>query len=580
MSNDILSTINSNLLGNQSDLSDADLDQLDDLLRAEEADRGLQDLYYFDKYILGYADMEPKTHKPICQFIQDAKRVGGSHQIKKHLELPRGTFKTSVVTIGNTLHSVAQNPNIRVLLDNEVYGNSKAFLREIKAHMDKPEVLEVYPQLAPNKQINDGWTESTVIVKDRTKVLKEPTISCAGLDQIKVGMHYDLIIMDDLVSYRNVTSREQIDKVIDHYKLALSLLEPTGTIIVLGTRYNYSDLYGYLLKNEAETFDHLIIPARIKADKAQELNEKFPDVANEYGLYTAGSLFFPERHNDSFLKSQRKSQGTYIFNCQYMLDPVDSDTADFRREWFRYSRNHLETDPDTGKAVLVVDWNGDCEKHQLIEFNYPLRLPVTKLITVDPNNKKKKSSDYTAGIVVAVTESNDWYILDMERNILNTGEIVDRIFKMQETYEPDQLGLEEVGKEAIQYMLKEKMRNLNRFFKITELKTKGVAKEDRIKRLVPRFEFGTIYLPVSLVKVDSYKNTVDLVEAIEDELMYFPVGEHDDLIDALAYMEDLVDLVKRKQRGHERKQGHAQVVFPRSHLPRNNRPVSTDENVF
>lgn len=567
---DIMLSIGQNSLGG---LDEQDIIELERLLLEEEAERGLKDLYYFDKYILGYGDMQPRTHLPVCNYISDGK-------LKKHIELPRGTFKSSVITIGYTVQSIAKNPNIRVLIDNEVYSNSKAFLREIKSNIDNERILAIYPQLKPNKRVNDGWTESSVILEARTKSYKEPTISCAGLDQIKVGMHYDLIIMDDLVSSRNVTTREQIDKVIDHYKLALSLLEPGGQLIIVGTRYNYGDLYGYLLKNEADTFDHFIVPAKLKADTAVMLNARFPDLTRIHGNYKANDIFFPERLNEDFLKDQRRAQGTYIFNCQYMLDPVDSDTADFRREWIRYSRHHLEINPDTNEAVLVVDWIGDHKKGTDITYDYPMYYPVKKLVTIDPNNKKKKGSDYTAGMVVALTENEDWFVLDIDRDILNPGQIVRRICDLNARYAPEYLGLEEVGKEAIQYMLSQEMRRTGNFFRVVELKPGGVAKEDRIKRLIPRFEYGTIFFPPSLVKTNSYKVTLDLVDVLEDELMYFPSGEHDDLIDALAYIEDLSRLVRKKQSGKTRKKGNAAIIGGKSNLPKNKKTSYKPEKSY
>lgn len=560
-----------NLGGFSSTVSETDeLAELEALLQAEEADRGLRDLFYFDKYILGYKDMEPRTHRPVCEFLDDGKP-------RKHLELSRGCFKSSVGTIGYTLQSVAKNPNIRILIDNEVYANSKAFLREIKSHMERDDVLALYPQLRPNKRINDGWTESTVIVEARTRETKEPNISCAGLDQIKVGMHYDLIIMDDLVSDRNVTTREQIDKVINHYKLALSLLEPDGQLILIGTRYNYADLYGYIMKNESETFDSLIIPAKLTAEVAEDLNRRFPDIVSELGFYKAGDIFFPERLDEDFLKAQRKSQGTYIYNCQYLLNPVDSETADFKKEWNRYHRSHIELDPEDNSQVLVVDWIGDYNKNTAEGYEFPLRYKIKKLITVDPNNKKKKTSDFTAGIALALTTAGDWFILDIFRDILNPGEQVNLLFRVQEQYEPNLLGLEENGKEAIRFMLIQRMRHESKFFRITELKTGGVAKEDRIRRLIPRFEYGTIFFPVSLVKRNSYGVTADLVEALEDELAYFPSGEHDDLIDALAYMEDLVALVYKKEAGNKRKKGNSKGIFRKSNLPKKYQPMADRE---
>jgi hypothetical protein len=44
------------------------------LLQEQERRRGIEDLYYFCKYILKYSDMQPKTHRPVCKFIQDKEK--------------------------------------------------------------------------------------------------------------------------------------------------------------------------------------------------------------------------------------------------------------------------------------------------------------------------------------------------------------------------------------------------------------------------------------------------------------------------------------------------------------------------
>ena len=508
-----------------------------ELVNRLERERGLKDLYFFDKELLGYSDMSPLTHRPICAFASDESVK------RKHIEYPRGTFKSSVITIGYTLQSVARNPDVRILIDNEVYGNSKAFLREIKSHMEKERLLELYPEFQVDKRQNDAWTESTVIVSSRTKERKEPTISCAGLDQIKVGMHYDKIIMDDLVSNRNVTTKEQIEKVIEHYRLALSLLEPGGEIILLGTRYHYSDLYGHVLETDDGEFQNLILPAILTDEAATLLNDQFRHLKH---TYKAGDLLFPERLTEEFLQSQRSSQGSYIYNCQYMLDPVNSEEADFKREWLKYHRSHLEY--EKGKPYLVLDWLGDYKRVTLEDIPEG-RIPVNLYTTVDPNNKKKKSSDYTGSMTVAVDEENNWYVLDMIRDKYNPKEIVDLMFDIHDEHNPDLIGIEDVGKETIKFYLLEQMKKRNIFFRTRELKTKGIAKEDRISRIIPRFETGMIYLPASLIKTNWEGKRIDIVAAFEDEYEYFPLAKNDDLMDALAYMEDLIPK-KRKHSGN------------------------------
>lgn len=546
-----------NLFNN--DPENMELDELEALVKAEEAKKGLDDLYFFDKYILGYKDMEPKTHLPICHALDDRTRR------KKHIEYPRGNFKSSVATIGYTVREVAKDPNIRILIDNEVYGNSKSFLREIKAHLENPVIQELYPQVIPNKRVNDGFTESSVIVQGRTKHRKEPTISCAGLDQIKIGMHYDLIIMDDLVSTRNVTTKEQIEKVIEHYKMALSLLDPGGMIILIGTRYHYSDLYGYVLENEAETFDHLIIPAKLDDETASMLNNRFPEIVGRYGLYKSGDLLFPERITEDFLKEQRQAQGTYIFNCQYMLNPVNTEEADFHKEWLKYYRGHLERLVNskgelTDNYGLVVEWLGDHNKNQLEGYSFPFVVPVTLTATFDPNNKKKKTSDNTGMTIVGSTVDNDWYVIEMNADKFNPGQIVDEIIRVNDQYKLEVTGVEEVGKETIKHYLIEKMRKLGKFFRLKELKTGGVAKEDRIKRLIPRFEFGTIFLPCSIMKKNWEGKIIDVMDQFEDEYIYFPLAKKDDLMDALAYQQDLVPKAKKGKSKNGRRKGKATII--------------------
>jgi phage terminase large subunit-like protein len=534
------------------DVAQLDEDELDDyeeLAKILEAKRGLEDLYYFDKYILGYSDMSPRTHKPLCDFLEDDTKK------KKHIEYPRGNFKSSVGTIGYTVQQVAKNPNVRVLIDNEVYGNSKNFLREIKGHMDNPDILELYPQLEGDKRINDGWTESSVIVKSRTKVLKEPTISCAGVDQIKISMHFDLIIMDDLVSTRNVTTKEQIDKVIEHYKLALSLLEPGGTLIVIGTRYHYADLYGYLLENEKDSFSHMVLPAKWTEESIENIKQLYPDLYTKYG-YKVNDLLFPERITQEYLDDQRKSQGPYIFNCNYMLNPVNPEESDFQKEWLQYYKGSLIK--EHGKYFLNVEWLGDWKKQALPGYTVPFKVPVRITTTWDPANKKKKSSDHTGGTTVGTDPDNRWFVLNMTRDKFNPKEVVDRIIGENEEFEAEITGIEEEGKETIKFYLVERMKKLAKFFRIKELKTGGVAKEDRIKRLIPRFANGMVFLPLHLYRKNWEGQDIDVIEGFEDEYIYFPLAKKDDVIDSLAYQIDLMVKV-RKGKG-ERREGRAKAI--------------------
>jgi len=69
----------------------------------------------------------------------------------------------------------------------------------------------------------------------------------------------------------------------------------------------------------------------------------------------------------------------------------------------------------------------------------------------------------------------------------------------------------------------------------------SMKKELRILRLVPYFESGRIIFPTYLHQKDYQDQLQDLVKSFEEEeFVAFPVLKHDDMLDCLARIEDLV----------------------------------------
>ena len=72
-----------------------------------------------------------------------------------------------------------------------------------------------------------------------------------------MGQHYDVIIGDDYNSDKNSANPEQRKKVVDHYRMNLSILEPEGIYVIVGTRYAADDVIGHILTNEVIHGDRL-----------------------------------------------------------------------------------------------------------------------------------------------------------------------------------------------------------------------------------------------------------------------------------------------------------------------------------
>ena len=341
----------------------------------------LGDLYSFNNGVLDYKEMRPEPHRLMC----DSVERGGKTQL--HL-WPRGHFKSTMITVGYTLLSIAKNPNIRILIANATLANSKSFLREIKGHLERNEKLRSI--IGDQVSKDEKWTETEIIVKGRTKNLKEPTIQCAGVGQGLASQHYDLIIGDDLVNELTVTTPEQIQKTIDWYKMAHSLLEPDGQTILIGTRYHFADIYGWIIKEFPD--------------------EYHPEIHSVYN--EDGSLIFPSRFTPEIIDRLRRKQGSYMFNCQYLNNPVDDESAKFKKSQIKY----LEILPD--KQFYTT-------------------------MTVDRAYSLNKTADYTGISVRKKDQENFRYFPYARRARYTEGELINKIFDLRKHYGVDRIGIEQ-----------------------------------------------------------------------------------------------------------------------------------------
>ena len=198
-------------------------------------------LYSLARVGLAYKDVNLRTHGKIIKTLESDNK-------RKLLCVPRGCLKSSLACVAYVIWLLINNPNARILIDSELYTNSATFLREIKGHLSTPLFIKVFGEFK-----SSCWNESEIIIKQRTKNLKEASVTVGGVGTTKVGQHYDYIIGDDYNSPANTANPEQAKKVVDHYRMNTSILENDGTYVIIGTRYSELDLIGHIIRNEIET---------------------------------------------------------------------------------------------------------------------------------------------------------------------------------------------------------------------------------------------------------------------------------------------------------------------------------------
>jgi len=454
------------------------------ILKELKARKYCEDLFAFNKDILhveessGSVPLAP-FHKELCEFVMDKKTN------KKLILVPRGHLKSTIITVGYSLLRIAKDPEVRILIANATYDMATSFLGSIKKHLKDNETFrDLYGDLSTNA---DRWSENMISVPKWKPFTakKEATVTTYGLGGNLVSQHYDVIIMDDIVNRDFINTAEQIQKTILFYKDALDLLEPGGQLFVIGTRWSDADLYGWIMDKS-------------NPDQVYQSFDTFVRQAYKGNLETGEGLelLWKDKFTQEILQNLKREKGIYEFSAQYMNDPVPQEDAKFKREWV--------------KTCLE-------DELRVREINY--------FTMVDPAIGQRKDSDKTAIVTIGVDQWNNWFVVNIICGKMLPNEIIDSIFYNWEQYQPKRIGVEMTAyQKSLQYALIDEMRRRNIFLPVVELKAER-SKEERILGLVPRYANGALY----------HLQQCPFREELEDELMRFPRGKHDDIVDALAY---------------------------------------------
>lgn len=219
-------------------------------------DKCKTDLKYLCKNVLGMDSWQNGLHDELAAFLEEPTD-------RKLILVPRGHFKSSIVTVGWSIQQILRDPNVRILITNAVWDLSRKFLREISGLLtDKSLLPEIFGRFdGPGSK----FTQDEITVSQRTRgTIKEATITTAGVETALTGGHYDIILHDDLVEENNIGTKEQIQKIIRFYQNSLDLLDPGGKILVVGTRWAMGDLYGTLIETEMDSLNGKLVPPEMR----------------------------------------------------------------------------------------------------------------------------------------------------------------------------------------------------------------------------------------------------------------------------------------------------------------------------
>jgi predicted phage terminase large subunit-like protein len=400
-----------------------------------------------------------------------------------HLDLwSREHYKSTVITFAKTIQDILANPEMTVGIFSHTRPIAKAFLRQIKQEFETNERLKRWfsDVLWANPTVQSPkWSEDEGIVVKRKSNPKEATIEAWGLvDGQPTSKHFELLVYDDVVTEHSVGTPEMMQKTTKALQNSYNLGKRGGARRFIGTRYHFNDSY-------AEVMARKTAQPRIYA-------------ATVDGTVEGEPVFLTRAE----LAKKRVDQGPYVFGCQMLQNPTADQTQGFKEEWLQYA---------------AVSHRG----HNMV-------------IVVDAASSKKKGSDYTAMWCLGLGPDRKVYVHDMLRDRLSLTERAAVLMAWHRKWQPMAVGYERYGMMADIEHNKDLQERENYRFDITEVGGQ-MAKNDRIRQLIPWFEQGRIYLHPAMQKTDYEGRLIDLTKSfINEEYRAFPVAQHDDMLDALA----------------------------------------------
>lgn len=498
--------------------------------------------------------------------------------LKELILMPRGHLKSTLMTVGKTLHRIYQNPNIRIFVGTATKELATSFVREVKTYLedqwlqdhiwnDRPHILgrliptmdrvgrqrrrDIYFDIdvdetgtqteAEDKKI--VW-RGTAIQVLRDQILKEPTVTVGAVGVQPTGFHFDELKLDDVVNYDNVTEKGR-DKVVSWVNDLISVLDDPfidadledqlreiknlpggiaeqlsivgGKITACGTRYDRDDWYGGIIQGIFENTSKWAAYQR--------------NIYKDGHTRESGYLWH-ERWNIDVEMDKRSELTAVRFASQYLNEIVAAEEQILNPDRIKYFAPFQVKLLDTGMVEI-----------RLSDDDVALIHPI---IVVDPAAAVGEKADFTAVICGGRDKHGRVFVLDGAVGRWKSEESLKIIFKFADKWKRRRVFVEAVGgfKHYSEYI----RSSFDRFrpISVQDFKPQG-KKEVRIANaLEPLFTNGMIYFASYIIGNS---------DEIRDQLLLFPRPTiHDDFPDALAAMAEISKPPKQRPVNKLRKQ--------------------------
>lgn len=433
--------------------------------------------YLHPDYMMGW------VHQEICdtldKFIADVKARKAPRLI---ICMPPRSGKSEIVSRNFPAFAFGVNPDFQIIACSYSADLTSRFNRDVQRLIDNEKYYSVFPDTTLNAQnVATSSKGKFIRTSDLFEIVNHKgAYRSTGVGGGITGAGADVLILDDVFKDRAEADSATIrDKVWDWYtSTAYTRLSDGGGVIVMLTRWHQDDIIGRLVRNAEDG----------NGDKFTVIN--YPAIAEHDEPHRKqGEALHPERFSLERLLSIQKTIGSRDWAALYQQRPVPDGGAVFKLDAFRrWSDTNLPPKFDR----LIGSW--------------------------DLTFKDSKSSDYVVGQIWG-TKGIDYYLLDQVRGQWDFTKTLDMFIQLAQKWSSVNRWLieDKANGSAIISILK---RHIHGVTAITPTE----SKLERAYSVTPMIECGNVYIPES----------APWLPALEDELLSFPAGAHDDQVDSMT----------------------------------------------
>jgi len=459
--------------------------------RIEFAERSRDDLITFARFVMPDPNdvenvhrsryLPAKHHRAIAAALEEVEKGNYRRLI---IVCPPRHGKSELASKKFIPFYVGRNPSHSVIFGSY----NQRFAEDTGAKVRDVMLSTPYRQIFPEVTLR---TDSKA--KDRLETTQDGMMAFVGRGGSITGRGGHLLLLDDPIKDRKEANSKIIrDQVWDWFTqvMATRLMDKDGRIVIIQTRWHEDDLIGRLTdpSNSYSTPE----------ERAQWKIIDLPALALENDPLgrKVGEPLWPDRFDESFFENQRRLD-PYAFSCIYQGRPTITGGTFFQHEWLQTYK------PDELPAELRVYVGSD----------HAVAL--------------RQANDSTCLIPVGVDERDNIFVLpDVYWRKSDAFTVVEKMLDIIRKRKPIVWWAERTHiSKSIGPFLRKRMNETQTYCAIYEV-TPVADKQTRAQAIQARMSMGKVFFPAY----------APWWPEARDQLLKFPNAQHDDFVDALAYI--------------------------------------------